>query len=154
VTISLLCRESQTQKMNFTATQEASVTSTLQTMASNVSIAKLPRGTPFNPLKEPGFLYPVTMLHCLIFFTAVVGNGLVITTLIRHRRMRTVTNVFLLNLAVSDLLVAVVCMPFTIIPVMMQNFVFGEAACAFIRYLQGKCQKRASHWTKLLCRQF
>lgn len=76
-------------------------------------------------------------LYSLIFILAVVGNLLVIVTLIQNKRMRTVTNVFLLNLSVSDLLVAVFCMPFTIIPIMLQNFLFGEIMCISIRYLQG-----------------
>ena len=37
-------------------------------------------------------------LYALIFILSIVGNLLVIVTLIRNRRMRTVTNVFLLNL--------------------------------------------------------
>ncbi|CAH1389880.1 unnamed protein product [Nezara viridula] len=37
-------------------------------------------------------------LYILIFLLAVVGNSLVIVTLARNRRMRTVTNVYLLNL--------------------------------------------------------
>ncbi|XP_052281144.1 cholecystokinin receptor type A-like [Dreissena polymorpha] len=76
-------------------------------------------------------------IYGLIFITSVVGNLLVIITLVQNRRMWTVTNVFLLNLSVSDLLLAVFCMPFTIIPIMLKNFVFGEIVCVSIRYLQG-----------------
>jgi len=78
--------------------------------------------------------------YALIFIAAVAGNLLVILTLVQNKRMRTVTNVFLLNLSVSDLLLAVFCMPFTIIPVMLKNFIFGEIICVMIRYLQGGCQ--------------
>ena len=77
-------------------------------------------------------------LYVVIFLLSVVGNILVILTLIQNRRMRTVTNVFLLNLSVSDLLLAVFCMPFTLIPLLQRNFVFGEFMCVAIRYLQGK----------------
>ncbi|KAL8559560.1 hypothetical protein ACOMHN_018723 [Nucella lapillus] len=76
-------------------------------------------------------------IYVLIFLLSVVGNVLVMVTLMQNKKMRTVTNVFLLNLAVSDLLLAVFCMPFTIIPILMQNFVFGAAMCVMIRYLQG-----------------
>ncbi|KAK3593577.1 hypothetical protein CHS0354_018668 [Potamilus streckersoni] len=75
-------------------------------------------------------------LYILIFILAVLGNTLVIVTLIQNKRMRTVTNVFLLNLSISDLLLAVFCMPFTIIPMLLQNFIFGPTICVMIRYLQ------------------
>lgn len=73
----------------------------------------------------------------LILFLAVTGNGLVIVTLIQNKKMRTVTNVFLLNLSISDLLLAVFCMPFTLIPALLKTFIFGETVCVLIRYLQG-----------------
>jgi len=37
-------------------------------------------------------------LYVIIFLLSVVGNSLVLITLAQNRRMRTVTNVFLLNL--------------------------------------------------------
>ncbi|KAK9508520.1 hypothetical protein O3M35_006060 [Rhynocoris fuscipes] len=37
-------------------------------------------------------------LYMLIFLLAVIGNSLVLVTLARNRRMRTVTNVYLFNL--------------------------------------------------------
>lgn len=77
-------------------------------------------------------------LYCLIFVLSVVGNILVILTLVQNKRMRTVTNVFLLNLAISDLFIAILCMPFNTIPLILQNFVFGKFMCISVRYLQGK----------------
>ena len=47
-------------------------------------------------------------LYSVIFILSVLGNILVIVTLTQNRRMRTVTNVFLLNL------VSVVCFSFSI----------------------------------------
>jgi cholecystokinin A receptor len=77
-------------------------------------------------------------LYSLIFLLAVVGNALVILTLVQNQRMRTITNVFLLNLAVSDLLLGVFCMPFTLIGALLRDFVFGELMCKLIPYSQGK----------------
>lgn len=79
--------------------------------------------------------------YAVIFVLALVGNILVIATLVQNKRMRTVTNVFLLNLSFSDLLLAVFCMPFNIIPMLMRNFVFGPTVCYLSRYFQGKFQK-------------
>jgi len=81
--------------------------------------------------------YTRILLYAVIFVLAIAGNSLVIATLAHDRRMRTVTNLFLLNLAVSDLLLAVLCMPFTLIPTLLQNFIFGKAMCVLIRYMQG-----------------
>lgn len=53
-------------------------------------------------------------LYATILLLAIVGNTLVIMTLVQNRRMRTITNVFLLNLAVSDILLGIFCMPFTL----------------------------------------
>lgn len=77
-------------------------------------------------------------LHATILLLAIVGNSLVILTLIQNRRMRTITNVFLLNLAISDILLGVLCMPFTLIGTLLRDFVFGEVMCKLLPYLQGK----------------
>lgn len=77
-------------------------------------------------------------LYAIIFFLAVIGNILVILTLIQSRRMRTITNLFLLNLAVSDLLLGIFCMPFTLIGKILRDFIFGEIMCRLLPYLQGE----------------
>uniref|UniRef100_A0A670YCS5 Gastrin/cholecystokinin type B receptor n=1 Tax=Pseudonaja textilis TaxID=8673 RepID=A0A670YCS5_PSETE len=68
-------------------------------------------------------------LYSLIFLLSVAGNTLVITVLIRNKRIRTVTNLFLLSLAISDLMLCFFCMPFTLIPNLLQDFIFGSPLC-------------------------
>ncbi|XP_043489794.1 gastrin/cholecystokinin type B receptor-like isoform X1 [Polistes fuscatus] len=80
--------------------------------------------------------YLIVPLYGIIFFLSIVGNCLVLITLARNKRMRTVTNVYLLNLAVSDLLLGVFCMPFTLLGQMLKNFVFGLTICKLISYFQ------------------
>ncbi|XP_023228073.1 cholecystokinin receptor-like [Centruroides sculpturatus] len=75
-------------------------------------------------------------LYSIIFIFAILGNSLVIITLAQNKRMRTVTNVFLLNLAISDLLLGVFCMPVTLIGGLLRDFVFGSAMCRLFPYLQ------------------
>ncbi|CAL8241596.1 unnamed protein product [Merluccius merluccius] len=77
------------------------------------------------------------VLYSLIFLLSVLGNSLIIAVLVRNRRMRTVTNLFLLSLAVSDLMVALVCIPFTLIPNLMRNFIFGAGMCKLVMYFMG-----------------
>lgn len=49
-----------------------------------------------------------------ILILDVCGNCLVIGAILRYRRLRTVTNYFIISLAVSDLLIAALSMPFRI----------------------------------------
>lgn len=77
------------------------------------------------------------LLYTLIFLLSVLGNLLIIAVLTLNKRMRTVTNSFLLSLAVSDLMLAVFCMPFTLIPNLLQDFIFGAAMCKIVTYFMG-----------------
>nr|XP_060627324.1 gastrin/cholecystokinin type B receptor [Anolis sagrei ordinatus] len=77
------------------------------------------------------------LLYAAIFLLSLVGNALIVVVLVLNRRMRTVTNSFLLSLALSDLMVALFCMPFTFIPNIMQNFIFGKVICKAVAYLMG-----------------
>uniref|UniRef100_A0A8D2JD27 Gastrin/cholecystokinin type B receptor n=1 Tax=Varanus komodoensis TaxID=61221 RepID=A0A8D2JD27_VARKO len=77
------------------------------------------------------------LLYALIFLLGVLGNTLVIIVLIRTKRMRTVTNIFLLSLAISDLMLCFFCMPFTLIPNLLQDFIFGSAFCKITSYFMG-----------------
>ncbi|XP_053259044.1 cholecystokinin receptor type A [Podarcis raffonei] len=77
------------------------------------------------------------LLYSLIFLLSVLGNTLVIVVLIRNKRMRTVTNIFLLSLAISDLMLCFFCMPFTLIPNLLEDFIFGIAFCKLTSYFMG-----------------
>ncbi|XP_066146879.1 cholecystokinin receptor-like isoform X1 [Euwallacea fornicatus] len=85
-------------------------------------------------------------LYGIIFLLAIIGNTLIILTLAQNRRMRTVTNLFLLNLAVSDLLLGVLCMPVTLIGTLLRDFVFGGTMCKLIQFFQA-CLVSVSAWT-------
>ncbi|XP_066537851.1 cholecystokinin receptor type A [Hoplias malabaricus] len=105
---------------------------------ANFSECEGPTPSP-GPSREPKDInQPVRIiLYSVIFLLGVLGNSLIITVLVRNRRMRTVTNLFLLSLAVSDLMLCVFCMPFTLIPNLMENFVFGSGICKVATYFMG-----------------
>ena len=77
------------------------------------------------------------VLYSIIFLLSLSGNILVILTLTRIRNMRTITNLFLLNLSISDLLLSVLCMPFSLVAFLLKDFIFGEPMCILVRYFQG-----------------
>ena len=60
--------------------------------------------------------------YFFIFLLCIVGNTLVCLIVAENRRMRTVTNLFILNLAISDLLVGIFCIPTTLV----DNLITGD----------------------------
>lgn len=78
------------------------------------------------------------LLYALIFLISVFGNLLIIVVLMVNKRMRTVTNSFLLSLAISDLMLVVFCMPFTLIPNLLGDFIFGAVMCKTVAYFMGE----------------
>lgn len=62
---------------------------------------------------------PMTAVYCaaysVVFMLGLVGNSCVIAVVWRSPRMRTVTNLFIANLAAADLLVVVFCLPATLL---------------------------------------
>lgn len=73
--------------------------------------------------------------YLLIFLLCVVGNGGVCFIVLWSRHMRTVTNLFILNLAVSDLLVGLFCMPTTL----LDNIIAGGLAAGGVGRARGAC---------------
>ncbi|KYO47412.1 pyroglutamylated RFamide peptide receptor [Alligator mississippiensis] len=57
----------------------------------------------------------VGLLCGLICTLALAGNGLVLYVLSRRRALRSATNIFLGSLALSDLLIALFCVPGTLL---------------------------------------
>jgi len=54
----------------------------------------------------------------------------------RNRTMRTVTNYFIVNLAVADFLVILICLPPTVLWDVTDTWFMGTLACKIVLYLQ------------------
>lgn len=67
----------------------------------------------------------------VLFLVATIGNIMVIWIVLAHKRMRTVTNYFLVNLAVADGLISVLNTLFTSTFLMYQDWWYGEIWCKF-----------------------
>ncbi|XP_074839302.1 gastrin/cholecystokinin type B receptor [Carettochelys insculpta] len=103
----------------------------------NRSVCDPLRGPPGLPAPADLTFATRVLLYGLIFLLSVGGNALVVGVLALNRRLRTVTNSFLLSLALSDLLLALCCMPFSLLPSLMGTFVFGTPVCKLMAYLMG-----------------
>lgn len=87
------------------------------------------------------FIYPETSewvliaVYSITFLVGVTGNFLVCFALWRNRSMRTVTNIFIVNLALSDLTIIIVCLPPTLIADATESWFMGRAMCKIVLYL-------------------
>lgn len=83
----------------------------------------------------------VQIIFCVfyvnIFVLGIFGNVLVCFVVVRNRQMHTVTNFFITNLALSDVLLCVLAVPFTPLYTFMGGWVFGSTLCHLVPYAQG-----------------
>ncbi|XP_072038924.1 QRFP-like peptide receptor isoform X1 [Amphiura filiformis] len=80
----------------------------------------------------------VTLLivaYIIVFVLALIGNSLVVIVITRRRSMRTVINMFIFSLAISDLLIVLLCVPFTLVDTLTIDWVLGPFLCKALNYI-------------------
>ncbi|XP_043267268.1 RYamide receptor [Venturia canescens] len=107
----------------------------LSTYESSLSCDEfLPSGS---ALAATWFQTTVYFFYSIIFVIALLGNGLVCYVVFSSPRMKTVTNFFIVNLAVGDILMAVFCVPTSFISTLiLQYWPFGHELCPIVNYSQ------------------
>ncbi|XP_012377656.1 neuropeptide Y receptor type 6 [Dasypus novemcinctus] len=84
----------------------------------------------------------LALLLLLITYTVVLimglfGNlSLIIIIFKKQREAQNVTNILIANLSLSDILVCVMCIPFTVIYTVMDHWIFGGVMCKLTSYVQ------------------
>nr|ALM88300.1 neuropeptide receptor A5 [Chilo suppressalis] len=74
--------------------------------------------------------------HAIVFVIGLIGNALVCIAVYRNHSMRTVTNYFIVNLAVADFMVILICLPPTVLWDVTETWFFGTAMCRIVLYFQ------------------
>ncbi|CAB3369220.1 Hypothetical predicted protein [Cloeon dipterum] len=77
------------------------------------------------------------MLYTVIFVLGIFGNVLVCYVVGRNKAMQTVTNFFITNLALSDILLCTLAVPFTPLYSFVGQWIFGPVLCHLVAYAQG-----------------
>ncbi|XP_068164214.1 neuropeptide Y receptor Y2, like [Antennarius striatus] len=90
-----------------------------------------------DPIKLLSVQVVLILAYSTIIVLGVVGNSLVIYVIYRFKTLRTVTNFFIANLAVADLLVNTLCLPFTLVYTLQGEWKFGSTLCFLLPYAQG-----------------
>lgn len=75
-------------------------------------------------------------LHASVFVTGLVGNALVCLSVLRNKSLQTVTNYYIVNLALADFLVILICLPPTVYWDLTLTWNFGLILCKLVLYLQ------------------
>ncbi|XP_028038953.1 neuropeptide FF receptor 1-like [Bombyx mandarina] len=79
----------------------------------------------------------IIALYVGVLTASLSANTLLIFVVIKFQYMRNVTNIFLVNLSVADLLVTLFCMPVQIAKSVTLLWYFGEVMCKTVNFLQG-----------------
>jgi hypothetical protein len=81
-----------------------------------------------NLLQNNNLIYYFVPIYTLLFIIGTFGNGLVIISILRSSRLRTVTNTYLLNIAIADFLL-LLSVPFLIATILANGWIFGSILC-------------------------
>ncbi|XP_072312581.1 somatostatin receptor type 2 [Eucyclogobius newberryi] len=73
----------------------------------------------------------ITFIYFVVCTIGLCGNALVIYVILRYAKMKTVTNIYILNLAVADVL-CMMSLPFIALQLALVHWPFGEALCRVI----------------------
>lgn len=78
----------------------------------------------------------LSVVFLIIVIIGVVGNGLVIFVILLDRKMRqSITNLFIMNLAIADLLIMLFGIPEIIQFMLRTGWILGPAACKSNRFI-------------------
>lgn len=89
-------------------------------------------------LYEPSLGIVILLAICYggISLGSVLGNTLVIYMVIRSRRMKTITNFFIANLALSDVVIGTFSIPFQFQAALLQRWNLPEIMCSLCPFFQ------------------
>ena len=104
-----------------------------------LNMTKDTKNLTFNPhiLEEGRYMFGEVFLlvaYGVLIIISLFGNTLVCHVVLRNRRMHTVTNFFIANLAISDLLLTLINVPFNIARNLLDEWPFGVVMCHLLNF--------------------
>ena len=100
---------------NLSSSSGASVT--VWDKPSPQGVVPFPAGSkPWPLFKQPSaMVIGLSLAYIVVFVLGLVNNSLVVSVIYRNPQLRTVTNYFIANLAVADILVCILVLPITLL---------------------------------------
>ncbi|KAI5697001.1 gastrin/cholecystokinin type B receptor-like [Diaphorina citri] len=81
-------------------------------------------------------LMPTLIIYSITMVLGIVGNVLIVLTTWLYKRMKSPTNLFLSSLAVTDLLLIILCIPVKIAKLFSYTWSMGVFLCKTVHYMQ------------------
>ena len=80
----------------------------------------------------------IIIIYCVLILIGTAGNLLVVVAVVRNPSMRTARNIFIINLAISDLVLCLVTAPLTLVEIITQYWPLGNTPflCKLVGVLQ------------------
>lgn len=78
----------------------------------------------------------LSIAYGAVSLAAVIGNSAVLWIVFRSHRLRTVTNVFIANLAIADILIGALAIPFQFVAALLQRWILPHFMCPFCAVVQ------------------
>ncbi|OQV25557.1 putative Neuropeptide Y receptor type 2 [Hypsibius exemplaris] len=89
-----------------------------------------------NIMQNPVVKYFVCLLYFLVVVCGIFGNGLVVFVVVRKKAMHTVTNYFIISLAINDIIICALAVPLTPLYTFMDGWYFGAFLCHLFPLIQ------------------
>ncbi|CEF64234.1 Prolactin-releasing peptide receptor [Strongyloides ratti] len=86
---------------------------------------------------QPLIMIIFSIFYLIIIIVGVVGNSLVIISVLQNKILQSVRNFFIVALSCSDIIVCVVSGSFTPISAFSKTWLFGEFLCKLVPFIQG-----------------
>ena len=102
-----------------------------QMMDSNASIENKTAfvGITNTDNEQPWYVVLTSTVMCIVILLTMMGNIFVIVSIFTYKPLRTVPNFFIVSLAMADMLVALIVMPFHTSNNIIGNWIYGEVFC-------------------------
>ena len=115
--------------------EQGEITNASSTHNHNGTMGGLGYGTAADDFLYVLYIVVVPTVFALIVFFGTLGNSLVIFVILVKKKLRTVTNLLLLNLAIADISFLVVCGTFLALHYALTVWPFGDIMCRIVQFL-------------------
>ena len=81
---------------------------------------------PWNLLRQSmAMIIILSFAYVVVFILAIVNNSLVVAVIYRNPQLRTVTNYFIANLAIADIMISILVLPITLLSNLFEGTYVG-----------------------------